>query len=259
MVTPADFATFQQQLRPEVADVIQQLRAEVNEAISGRMDISNGINTALQNISARPAESKQYRISDLIPRNWEGSSEKGEFSSFTSDLHLWIQAWSDQGEQMLARVESIDKFDNKVLALDCPHEEFRSIEASLHQVLHRTTSNEPLRIVKQTRGQKGFEAWHAKARRYDQRNMSDKNSAYAALISNFAEKDRAKDVEQFDEILRAFTNEMNMFENRFGKIRDEEQMLAVKTLMPESLLNYRFRGTPMSYGELVVSKGENHR
>ena len=63
--------------------------------------------------------------------------------------------------------------------------------ASLYQVLHRTTSNEPLRIVQQTRGQKGFEAWHATVRRYDQRNMSDKNSAHAALISNISEKDRA--------------------------------------------------------------------
>ena len=66
MVTPADFATFQ-----------LQLRAEVNEAISGRMDMLNSINRALQNVSARPAESKQYRISDLIQRNWEGSNEKG--------------------------------------------------------------------------------------------------------------------------------------------------------------------------------------
>ena len=80
MATPADIATFQQQLRQEVADVIQQLRAEVNDAISGRMDI----NAALQNVSARPAESKPYRISVLIPRNWEGSNEKGEFRSFMS-------------------------------------------------------------------------------------------------------------------------------------------------------------------------------
>ena len=50
--------------------------------------------------------------------------------------------------------------------------------------------------------------------------MSDKNSAYAALISNISEKDRAKDVEQFDYILTMFTNEMNKFENGFGKIRD---------------------------------------
>ena len=82
---------------------------------------------------------------------------------------------------MLARVESIDKFDNNVIAFDCPAEEFRSIEASLYQVLHRTTSNETLRIVQQTRGQKGFEAWHAITRSYDQRNMSDKKSVYAAL------------------------------------------------------------------------------
>ena len=126
---------------------------------------------------------------------------------------------------MLAMVESIDRFDNNV----------------------------PLRIVQQTKGQKGFEAWHAIVRRYDQRNMSDKSSAYAALISNISEKDRAKDVEQFDDILRTFTNEMNMFESRFGKIRDEEKMLAVQKLMPESLLNYRFRGTTMSYSELIVA------
>ena len=76
---------------------------------------------------------------------------------------------------MLARVESTDKFDNNAIALDCPDKEFRSIEASLYQVLHRTTSNERLRIVQQTRGQKGFEAWHAIVRSYDQRNMSDKH------------------------------------------------------------------------------------
>ena len=90
-------------------------------------------------------------------------------------------------------------------------------------------------------------------RRYDQRNISDKNSAYAALISNISERDRAKDVEQFDDILRTFTNETNKFENRFGKIRDEEKMLAVKKLMPESLLNYRLRGTTMSYSELNIA------
>ena len=118
----------------------------MNETISGRMNMLNSINAALQSVSARPAESKPYWISDLIPRNWECSNVKGEFRSFMSDLHLWMQAWSDPGEQMLARVESIQKFDINVIAFDCPDEEFRSIEVSLYQVLHRTTSNEPLRI-----------------------------------------------------------------------------------------------------------------
>ena len=251
MVTPADFETFQQLLRQKVADVIQQLRVEVNEATSGRMDMMNSIITALQKVSAKPAECKPYMISDLIPRNWEGSNEKGEYRSFISDQHLWMQAWSYNGEQMLARVESVDRFDNNVIAFDCSDEEFRSIEASLYQVLHRTTSNEPLRVVQQTKGQKGFEAWHATEGRYYQRNMSDKSSAYAALISNISEKDRA--MEQFDDILRTFTNEMNKFENRFGKIRDDEKMHAVKKLMPESLLNNRFRGTAMPYDELIVA------
>ena len=66
MVTPADFATFQQQLRQEVAGVIQQLRAEVNEAISGRMDMMNSTSTALQ-ISARTG--RVQTISDQRPHS----------------------------------------------------------------------------------------------------------------------------------------------------------------------------------------------
>ena len=60
-------------------------------------------------------------------------------------------------------------------------------------------------------------------------------------------------MEQFDDILRVFTNEITKFENRFGKIRDEEKVLAVKKLMPKSLLNYRFRETAMSYGEFIIA------
>ena len=65
MVTPADFATFQQQLRQEVADVIQQLRAEVDESTSGIMDMWNSINTALQNVSA----SRVQTCSDQRPHS----------------------------------------------------------------------------------------------------------------------------------------------------------------------------------------------
>ena len=59
--------------------------------------------------------------------------------------------------------------------------------------------------------------------------------------------------EQFDDISRTFTKEMDKFESTFRKIRDEEKMLAVKKLMPESLLTCRFRGTTMSYGEIIIA------
>ena len=193
MVTPADFVTFQQQLRQEVTDVIQQLRTEMNDMVNGRMDMLTSINAALQNVSTKADNSKPYRISDLIPRNWEGNIEKGEFRSFMSDLHLWMQAWSDQGERILTRVESADKVDRATLAVDCKQEDFRAFETALYQ---------PLKMVQQIEGQRGFEAWHLIVRRYDQRNTSDKSSAYAALISNITGRDRAKDVEHFDDILR---------------------------------------------------------
>ena len=91
--------------------------------------------------------------SDFIPRNWGVNNEKGQFRSFMSDLYLWMQAWSDQGEKMLAIVWGTDKLDNNAIAFDCSDDEFRSIEASLYQVLHRTTANEPVSTVQQARGQ----------------------------------------------------------------------------------------------------------
>ena len=98
---------------------------EVNESISGRMDMLSSINTALQNVSAKPTDSMPYRISDLFPRNWEDSNEKGKFRSFMSDLHLWMQAWSKSRRKMFVSVETTDKFECSTIAFDCSDEEFR--------------------------------------------------------------------------------------------------------------------------------------
>ena len=153
--------------RNGICDTVVECGSE--ESINGRMDMLNSINTELHNVSAKLTDSKPYRIGDLLPRNWETSNGKEDFRSFTSDLHLWMQSWSNQGEILLVSVESTDKFDSSTIAFDCSDEQFRSIEA----LLHRTTANEPLRTVQQIKGQKGFEAWPAIVRRYDQRNMSD--------------------------------------------------------------------------------------
>ena len=110
-----------------------------------------------------------------------------------AELHLWMQAWSDQGERNLVRVEGVDKVECSTLAVDCTEADFRTFETAPYQILHRTTTNEPLRMVQQVQSQRGFEAWHMTVRRNDQRNTPDRSSAHAALISNISERDRAKD------------------------------------------------------------------
>ena len=86
------------------------------------------------------------------------------------------------------------------------------------------------------------------ARSYDQRHTSDRSSAYAALISNISERDRASDVEQFDDILRNFINETNKYEGRFWEnSRRREDLGSKKKKVLESLLNCRFRGTTLPY------------
>ena len=105
--------------------------------------------------------------------------------------------------------------ERSTLTVDCTDADFGILETALYQVLHRTTTNEPLTMVQQVQGQRGFEAWHLIVRRYDQSNTSDRSSACAALISNISERDRAKDVEQFDDILRDSINETKKYEGRF--------------------------------------------
>ena len=58
-----------------------------------------------------------------------------------------MPAWSDQGERILVRVEEVDKVERSTLALDCTEADFRTLGTALYQVLHRTTTNKPLRMV----------------------------------------------------------------------------------------------------------------
>ena len=73
----------------------------------------NSINTALQKEGISKANCFQ-----TIPNHRLHSKKLGR-QHFMSDLHLWMQASSEEGETMLLSVESTDKFDNSTLAVDC--------------------------------------------------------------------------------------------------------------------------------------------
>ena len=165
---------------------------EMNETGSGIIDMLNSINTALQKVSAKPVIPKPHQSATSFQEL--GGQQRQRITSKLQVGPAFADAsfFQTKEKRCLSAFGKTDAFDSITLAVDCPDKEFRSIEASLYQVLHRTTSNEPWRIVPQIKGQKGFEAWHAIVRRYDQRNMSDNKSAYEALISNISERDREK-------------------------------------------------------------------
>ena len=52
-----------------------------------------------------------------------------------AELHLWMQAWSDQGERILVRVQVVDKVERTTLAVDCTEADFRTFETALNQIL----------------------------------------------------------------------------------------------------------------------------
>ena len=162
--------TLQPQLRQEMADCLQRVREEMHTAIMGRLHAISSISSAMQRLSTGSAETaKPYRISDLIPKSWDGGHENGQLRNFVAELRLWMQAWSDRGERILVRVDSVDMVERSTLVVDCTEADFRTLETALYQVLQRTTTNEPLRMVQQVQGPRGFEAWHLIVRRYDQR------------------------------------------------------------------------------------------
>ena len=169
MATAADLMTLQQQIRQDIVDSLQRVREGMHTAINGRLDAIS-ISSAMQRLSAGPAETaKPYRVSDVIPKSLDGSHDKGQFRNFMAELHLWMQVWSDQGERIIVRVESVDIVDRSTLAVGCTEAVFRTFESALYQVLHRTTTSEPRRMVQHVQGQRGFEAWRLIVRRYDQR------------------------------------------------------------------------------------------
>ena len=55
-------------------------------------------------------------------------------------------------------------------------------------------------------------------------------------------------------MLRTFIHEANKYEQQVWQDHDEDTTLAVKKLIPESLLSYRFRGTTMTYDELITAR-----
>ena len=113
MATTADLMTLQQQIRQKMVDSYYRVREEMHTAISGRLDAISSISSTMKRLSAGPAKTaKPYKISDLIPKSWDGSHDKGQFRNFMAELHLWMHTWSDQGERILVRVGSVDKWND---------------------------------------------------------------------------------------------------------------------------------------------------
>ena len=88
MATTADLMKLQQQIRQEMTDSLQRVREEMHTAINDRLDAISSTSSAVQRLSAGPAETaRPYKISDLIPKSWDGSHEKCQIRNFMADLH----------------------------------------------------------------------------------------------------------------------------------------------------------------------------
>ena len=77
-----------------------------------------------------------------------------------AEMHLWVQAWSDQGDRILVSVESVDKAARSTLAVDLHGSRLqnarnRSVPGLTEDDNKRTTEDG---WVNNNQGQKGSEA-----------------------------------------------------------------------------------------------------
>ena len=239
MDTTADFAVFQQQLRQEMIDVTRQLRTEMNETANGRMDMLNSIPERIHEDNCVQAVSNQWFLHQKL-------GGKEEFRSFMSDFVLMHASmvrpgWANLGESK----ERWQGWSGNI---------GRGLHGSRIQIFRNRSvpglaQDESKWTIEDDSTRRRIERiWGLIVRRCYQRQRMQSWSATSPKG-----KER-----RGDEILSTFTNEMikfdmTKFENSFGKIRDLENVFAVKKFMPESLLNYRFRGTAMPYGELIIA------
>ena len=164
-----------------------------------------------------------------------------------------MQAWSDEGEAIFVSVESTDEFDSSTLAVDFFRrgvQNTRGVECTKYCAEKRHTTH---RAEICTRKDRKDSKHGTQSRGGTIRGTCHKSKAYAALISNIGERDRAKDAEQHDVILRTVIKETSKFDNRIGKIRDDEKMLSQELLMHVSLLNFRFHGAILKYEDVGIA------
>ena len=89
--------------------------------------------------------------------------------------------------------------------------------------------------------------------------MSDKTSAYWALISTVRKTDRAKDVEHLNDVFENFASETNTFEGRFGKMTYEEDDSRSQEIDAPGLADqYSPRNEAITL-LVPVCAGQNHR
>ena len=153
MVTPADFAAFQQQLRQEVADVTQQPRAEVNEAISGRY----GHVEQYQLQRSRTNQPDQQSPSHIESVTSFRETGKAAMKSESSGALCRTLALGDasmvkiKDSRCLPGSRASPSLTTMRLRLIAETMSSDQLRHRLYQFLHRTTANEPLRVVQQTR------------------------------------------------------------------------------------------------------------
>ena len=142
MSTTADLETLQQHMRQDIADTFQRVREEMHTSMADLIQPAaflqvpcRGSQQVLQKQPSRTGSATWYRRVGTAAMTKVSSGTS--WQSCTSGC-MPGQTWVSE---FLVRVQSVDKVERSTLAADCTDVDFRTFETALHQILHRTATN----------------------------------------------------------------------------------------------------------------------
>ena len=111
-----------------------QMRSEVLGIIEERTGMVKAVMKMMgQNRDGGERKIKAFKAADLIPNTWTGPLDKIPFTEYASDLHNYMLAVHDNGDELLKAVEAMDTWEDDVLSTVEPDaEEIKRISRDLY-------------------------------------------------------------------------------------------------------------------------------
>jgi len=184
-------------------------------------------------------EKLQYKnAKDCIPKSFTG--ERNKFRAWAQDVMVWaVTLYPDHGKKLLDdAVKLTTDYDEDEDLDDLTHTLGKDFSKAMYRMLNSTAEGDAKKYVVAAGLERGMRAWQSLSKWYDAREARDKTSSYSAVTTQVM----AKNEDELHKMFIDFEKKMKDHEERFGTITDEAKIVALKTIIPETIMANRFRG-----------------
>jgi hypothetical protein len=179
---------------------------------------------------------------DCTPDEFNG--DRKDFRGYAHSVYVWATAlYPSGGQKLLEDAATLSsEYDEEEDLDDVMHKHGLTFSRCLYRILSKTAKKSSRKFVIAAGMGKGLRAWQSLSKWFDAREAGDKEAAYSAITT----QERAKSEEELQEKFIAYEKAIKEYEERFTTIQEEAKIVALKKMIPESILVQRFRGRKSS-------------